>query len=296
MRAPHLLFLMLINLAWGFNIVPTRLALLDVPPMTAAAVRFVLVAVMCLPWLKWVPGQGKMIAGAALTNGVLMFGFNNIAYATAHNVSALAIAGQLGVPFSLILAIVLLGERIHWPRVIGIILSFAGVAWFSFDPKAFQDVTPLLLSVGGAFAYAVGTLFLRQIKDVHALTIQGWIAVLAVPALLALSMIFEPGALVALPHAPLQAQVSLLFSAVAASMIGHAGLSWLLQRYTISVISPLTLLAPLIGVFFGVTILDTPLSAKMIQGGIVTLLGVAIITVRTAQRSPKPPKPVSTLT
>lgn len=295
MKMQHFLFLMLINFAWGFNIVPTKWALMDVPPMTAAAVRFVLVALMCLPWLKWVPGQGKMIAGAALATGVFMFGLNNLAFATAQNVSALAIAGQLGVPFSLILAIVFLGERIHWPRMAGILLSFAGVAWFSFDPRAFSDITPLLLTCAAAFSYAIGTLFLRQIKDVHALTIQGWIAVIAILPLTVLSVIFEPGAIAALPHAPMRAFASMLFSAIAASMIGHAGLSWLLQRYTISVISPLTLIAPLIGVFFGVVLLDTPLTNKMIEGGLVTLLGVLIITVRTAKRSPKPPKPVSTL-
>ncbi len=295
MRMPHLLFLMLINVAWGFNIVPTRWALESVPPLTAAAVRFMLVGVMCLPWLKPVPGQGKMILGVALASGVVMFGLNNIAFATAHNVSALAIAGQLGVPFSLILAIVFLGERISWPRLVGIILSFAGVAWFSFDPKAFQDVTPLLMICCGSFAYDVGTIFLRQIKDVHALTVQAWIAVISVPPLLALSLLMEPGAVQQLPLAPASAWMSMFFSAVAASIIGHAGLAWLLQRYSVSLISPLTLLAPLLGVMFAVTILGTPLSAKMIQGGIVTLIGVLIITVRTAQRSKKPPKPTSTL-
>jgi O-acetylserine/cysteine efflux transporter len=87
----------------------------------------------------------------------------------------------------------------------------------------------------------------------------------------------------------------LLFSAVAASIVGHAGLSWLLQRYPVSTISPLTLLSPLLGVGFAVAFLHTPLTAKMIEGGLVTLLGVAIIAFRTAQRSPSPPKSVSTL-
>jgi O-acetylserine/cysteine efflux transporter len=295
MRLPHFLFLMLINLAWGFNIVPTRWALEEMPPFTAAALRFVLVGLACLPWLKIVPGQGKMILGSALATGVMMFSLNNIAFATAHNVSALAIAGQLGVPFSLIMAVLFLGERISWPRILGIVLAFAGVAWFSFDPRAFADVMPLLLVAGASFFYALGTIFLRQIKDVHVLTIQAWVAVIAVPPLLLLSLVVEPGAIAELPDASTKAWLSVVFSAIASSIIGHAGLAWLLQRYSISLISPLTLIAPLLGVMFGVLVLETPLSAKMIQGGIVTLIGVLIITIRTAQKSPKPPKPVSTL-
>jgi O-acetylserine/cysteine efflux transporter len=295
MRAPHFLFLMLINLAWGFNIVPTRWALEEMPPFAAAALRFALVGLACLPWLKIVPGQGKMILAASLASGVMMFSLNNIAFATAHNVSALAIAGQLGVPFSLIMAVLFLGERISWPRIIGILLAFAGVAWFSFDPRAFADIMPLVLVAGASFFYALGTIFLRQLKDVHVLTIQAWVAVIAVPPLLLLSLVFEPGAIQALPEASTKAWLSVVFSGIASSIIGHAGLAWLLQRYSISLISPLTLIAPLLGVMFGVLVLNTPLSAKMIQGGIVTLIGVLIITVRTAQKSPKPPKPVSTL-
>ncbi len=291
MRRRDLAFLMLINLAWGFNIVPTRLALLEVPPMTAACVRFALVALICLPWLKPVKGQGALLLGYGLAAGAIMFGLSNIAYAVAHNVSSLAIAGQLGVPFSLILGIVFLRERIKWPRLLGIALSFAGVAWFSFDPTAFSDLTPLLLVAAGSLAYATATLFQRQVKDVHGLTMQAWLGVISAPPLLLLSLLFEPGALAALPHASWQAWGSLLFSVVCASVIGHAGLSYLLQRYPISMISPLTLLAPIFGVAFGVVMLHTTLSSRMIQGGIVTVLGVGIITIRTAQRSATPPTP-----
>jgi O-acetylserine/cysteine efflux transporter len=294
MKPRDLFFLMIINFAWGFNIAPTKWTLNEVPPMTAAVVRFALVGLLCAPWLQPLKEQWKLILAFAFMTGVVMFGLNNTAYHAAHNVSALAIAGQLGVPFSLLLGIVFLKERIKLPRAFGIALSFAGVAWFSFDPAApaaFADIIPLLLSVGGSLAYAVGTLFQRKIKNMNALSMQAWLAIISVPPLLILSLMLEPGALAALPQASARAWGSMFFSVVCASIIGHAGISYLLQRYPISVISPLTLLAPIIGVISGVAILNTPLTLKMIQGGIVTLIGVAIITVRTAQRSPAPPSP-----
>jgi O-acetylserine/cysteine efflux transporter len=291
MKPRDLIFLIIINFAWGFNIAPTKWTLVEIPPMTAAVVRFALVGLICAPWLQPLKEQSKLIIAFALMTGVVMFGLNNTAYHAAHNVSALAIAGQLGVPFSLILGIIFLKERIKLPRVFGIALSFAGVAWFSFDPAVFADIIPVLLTVGGSLAYAAGTLFQRKIKNMNALSMQAWLAIISVPPLFILSLIMEPGALAALPQASAKAWGSMFFSVICASIIGHAGISYLLQRYPISVISPLTLLAPIIGVLSGVAILDTPLTAKMIQGGIVTLIGVAIITVRTAQRSPVPPVP-----
>ena len=68
-----------------------------------------------------------------------------------------------------------------------------------------------------------------------------------------------------------------------ASVVGHAGMSWLLQRHPVTVISPLTLPTPLLSVIFGVIVLGTPLSPQMIAGGAVALVGVAIITLRTAR-------------
>ncbi len=291
MKPRDLLFLMIINLAWGFNIAPTKWALMEVQPMTAAVVRFVIVGLICLPWIKPLGAQWKLIVAYGLSTGAIMFGLNNIAFSLADNVSALAIAGQLSVPMSLILGILFLKERIKAPRLIGIALSFFGVAWFSFDPAAFRDLTPLLLTVGGALAYATGNLFQRQIKGTHVLSMQAWLAIISVPPLLTLSLILEPAGLAQLANISMLAWGSMIFSAVCASIIGHAGISYLLQKYPISIISPLTLLAPILGVFFGVLILCTPLTDKMVQGGIITLIGVAIITVRTAKLSPKPPTP-----
>ena len=43
-----------------------------------------------------------------------------------------------------------------------------------------------------------------------------------------------------------------LYTAIGASLIGHAGMYYLLQRYDVSVTAPLTLMAPIFGIVFGV--------------------------------------------
>ena len=45
-------------------------------------------------------------------------------------------------------------------------------------------------------------------------------------------------------------------------------------------LSPITLLSPLFGVFFGVTLLDDHLTTRMLAGGAVTLIGVFIVVMR----------------
>jgi O-acetylserine/cysteine efflux transporter len=51
----------------------------------------------------------------------------------------------------------------------------------------------------------------------------------------------------------------------------------------VSTVSPLTLPTPLMSVAIAVAVLGTPITGQMIAGGILTLIGVAIITFRTAK-------------
>jgi O-acetylserine/cysteine efflux transporter len=285
MKPLHLLLLLAVNLAWGFNVVPSKLALEHIPPITAAFVRFSIVAALLAPTLRWIPGQMAPVLGYALIGGALMFSLGNAAFAQAENVSALAIAGQLGVPFSLILAIIFLGERIRIMRTIGILLAFAGVFVLSFDPHVFDERMALILTVISCLAYAIGTILLRRLRGVPALTLQAWTAVFCLAPTLFFSLIMEPGAFAQLPHTDISAFGYILLSALTASIIGHAGLAYLLQHYPITVISPLTLLAPLLAVFFSVLLLGNTLTPQLIAGGLITLAGVGIITVRSAQKA-----------
>ncbi|MEO0961393.1 MAG: DMT family transporter, partial [Pseudomonadota bacterium] len=72
----------------------------------------------------------------------------------------------------------------------------------------------------------------------------------------------------------------IIYVAFASSLVGHAGIYWLLQRYEVSQTAPYTLLAPLFTVTFGVWLLGDLLTERMIIGGLITLAGVLIISLR----------------
>jgi O-acetylserine/cysteine efflux transporter len=88
-----------------------------------------------------------------------------------------------------------------------------------------------------------------------------------------------------LPDVPLSAFGWILYSAIAASLVGHAGMSWLVQRYPVTLITPFTLPTPLLAVLFATLAYGTPVTPMMWLGGALTLAGVAIITLRTARKS-----------
>ena len=283
MKPQHLLFLMAINVVWGLNAVASKFAVDSMGAMTSTFFRFAIVFAVLTPFLRWQPGRMWMIFITSLFGGAIFLGVASLSYEVADNVSALAIVGQLGVPFSLILGVMVLGEKIHWPRMVGIALSFAGVLLLGFDPALFDERLGLLLTVLSAVLWSVSSLMFRQLKGIPAMVIYAWLAAFSAPILLIASLILEPGELQRAVGMPLSAFGWVAFSALGSSIMGQGGMAWLLQRYPLSMISSLTLVAPLLAVVFATLVFHTPLTPRMIGGGVLMLIGIAIITVRTAQ-------------
>ena len=95
---------------------------------------------------------------------------------------------------------------------------------------------------------------------------------------------FEPERVLAIPQLPAATWGWLAYSGILSSLVGHGGMTWLFQRYPVAVVSPLTLPTPLISVSVAIAVYNTPITGQMLAGGLLTLIGVAIITIRTAQR------------
>ncbi|MFN3591951.1 MAG: DMT family transporter [Thermaurantiacus sp.] len=284
MAPQHLAFILFIDILWAANLVATKEAVSVVPPLLATALRFAIVLAVCVPHMRLVPGRMGLIVGTGLVAGALHFGLGSASIHLATNLSALAIVGQLGVPFSLLLAILIDGERIAWRRTLGIVLAFAGVTLLVFDPTIADEQLAILLTAGAALCWGAATLMFRRLAGVHVLNLQGWQAIVSLPALLAASALLEPGAIAAVGAVPLSALGWIAYSALAASLIGHAGMSWMLQRYPVTSITPLTLPTPLLAVIIATAVYGTPVTLPMIVGGLMTLAGVAIIALRSAAR------------
>lgn len=294
MKNRHLALMLLITLCWGFNVIPLKLALNELGPVTTTVVRFAMVLVLCAPFMRWHQGRMRMVMLSAVLGGAMMFGLMNLAYSLSSNVSAMAIAGQLGVPFSLILAVLFLGERIRWRRTAGIVLAFSGVAILTFDPAIAREWLPLALISASAVVWAIYTLLQRRFSGISALSLQGWLAAVSIPIMASLSLILEPGGFAPIMEKPWPVLGYLFYSALLSSVIGHAGFAWLLQRYPVSTLTPLTLLTPVFSVLFATLLLGNPFTLELLLGGLVTIAGIGVITIRTAQRAPSLP-PLTTV-
>ncbi|RME62375.1 MAG: EamA family transporter, partial [Alphaproteobacteria bacterium] len=152
------------------------------------------------------------------------------------------------------------------------------VAIIGFDPRVFDYLDAVAWVLFSGFVYGVSALLMRRLPGISPLTMQAWVALVSAPSLLAISLaIGEPG-FAAAPAARWQAWAAVAYSAIGASLVGHAGMFYLLQRYPVAQITPYTMLVPLVALAAGVLLLGDVVTPMILAGAAVTIAGVLIIT------------------
>lgn len=276
----HLLLLVLMNLVWGLNLIASKIGVGQFPPIFFTALRFGSLAIFLLPLLKIHRGQMVNLFWAAMLTGPAAFSLLFLGVKHAEDAATVAIASQMGVPISTLLSIWLLGETIRWRRTLGILLAFGGMVIISFDPRVFAYWEGLALVVTSCFFASLGLIFVKRLQNIRALELQAWIALAGGSMLMLLSLVFETGQWVAVQSADLRGWGSLAFTTLLSSLVAHTAWYYLVSKYPVTSLSPITLLSPLFGIFFGVTLLNDHLSTRMLVGGAVTLIGVFIVVMR----------------
>jgi len=276
----HLLVLVGICAIWGFNLIAIKAGVDRLPPVFFSFLRFSLLAIVVAPFLKVRRGDMGWLLVAAICSGGLQFALLFIGIAHSGNMSSVAIAGQLGVPFATLLSILVLGEEVRWKRWTGIAVSFAGVMVIGFDPVVFDSLAGLALVVLSTLIGAFGLVAIKRVQGIRPLELQAWFAWTSLPVLLALSLALEHGQISSLKALDLAGLGAILYTALAASLLAHTAFYALLQRYPVASVAPITVLAPVFSVLFVVLLLGERLDWRIVVGGVMTLGGVVVIARR----------------
>jgi O-acetylserine/cysteine efflux transporter len=227
----------------------------------------------------------KLLLLTAFLFGVPHFGLIFWGMKLVGGVGSASIAAQLTVPFSTILAIIFLKETVGWLRVVGISISFFGVVLLGFDPEIFAYWHGLLVIISAAFIYSVCAILMRSLKEVPAVTVQAWVALMGVLGSVVISFIFESGQFEAIASASTTSWAGVAYTAIASSLIGHGGANYLFRKYEVSTVSVYFLSAPLFSIAAGVLFMGETLSWKLVMGGMLTVSGVLIVTIRNSQKA-----------
>ena len=282
------LLLFAVCFVWGLNIVVTRWVVFDaaVPPLFFAALRFLGVAILLVPFLRPIPKDLGMLFLISFFIGSGHFALLFVGLANAEASSA-SVVGQLGVPFATLMSMAFLGETIGWRRGLGIMLAFAGVVLIAVDPGSFSVSIGLLYIVGAVFIGAVGGILMKRMTPISALQSQAWIGLFSFAPLFAASALLEGRQIESYIAGGWWVWIATVFAVVGVSIFGHGGFYHLIKKYDISLLSPLTLMTPIWGVVLSIILLNEPITAQLVLGSVISLGGVFVIAVRPNTKLPE---------
>ena len=286
MPLPHISLLLTICLLWAGNFLAAAFAVRAFEPMTFTALRFGLVLLLLLPFLRWpARGQWLRLIACCWTMGAIHFGLVFFALERSSDLSSIALLMQIYIPLATVMAVLFLGERVGWRTAAGIVIAFGGVLVMGLDPLVLAQVDVLLLVLASALSLAIGTILMRGLKNIGVFSFQAWNAALSLPLLVTAAIVIESplGTLINPAEAPI-AWAAVGYSAIAASIIGHGGFYWLIQRHEVNQITPYLLLVPLFSVLLGVAVWGDRPGPRLLMGGGLILTGVLWVTLRARFR------------
>lgn len=283
MPVKYILFALFVCLIWGVNFAVMKIGLQQLDPYIFGLVRFLIVLIILLPWLKIVPGAMLKLFLLGNLIGGFQFALVFLGMDLTNHVSAMSVVVQMNIPISLLLAHFLLKERMSYWRASGVIVSFVGVIIITLEPEILEEGLVVLIILAATTLYSAGVILMRNIKAVPVFQTQAWVAFYSVPVFFALTVAFETDQVIQLQNVDIVGVSMVLYTSILSTIVGYGGMNFLLTKFPVTLISPFMVSVPVFATISSVVFLDETLSSKFIIGSLVTLSGLGIIHYRDWQ-------------
>lgn len=269
-----------IAVIWGVNNILAKIAVDALPSMMTVAVRFGLV-LLVLIWFIRPPPQGRLPLFFLMLAfiGPIHFGIQYTGLKLATDIAPMVVAMQLWAPASVVFAALLLKERVSPLRWAGVAVAFLGTASMNFDPAVFAQGWALALVSLASICYGFGAVLVRRLGGMDVWATQAWVALAIVPSMVGASLLFETGQLEAALNAHWIVWAALIFGGLISSIVANAFLFRLVQKYEVSRTTPYLLMTPVISFTLAVVIMHSQITPQILLGAALTIVGVLLVAI-----------------
>ncbi|MBN3789344.1 EamA family transporter [Burkholderia sp. Ac-20353] len=279
MMAPKdLLLALVVILAWGVNFVVIKVGLHGMPPMLLGALRFTLAAVPAVffvrrPQISW---RLLVLYGATIQLGQFVFLFTAMYVGMPAGLASLVLQSQAF--FTLVFAMVFLGERLRVQNLIGLAIAAGGLVVIASQGGRAMTLAGFLLTICSAAMWAFGNIVTKKVGQANLVSLVVWASLVPPVPFFLLSLGFEgpqriAAALGALTGASIFAVVYLAF---VATLLGYGLWSHLLSRYPAAQVAQFSLLVPIVGLASSALLLDEHLTRAQMSGAALVMGGLAV--------------------
>lgn len=262
MAPKDLLLALVVILAWGVNFVVIKVGLHGMPPMLLGALRFTLAAVPAVffvkrPQISW---RLLVLYGATIQLGQFVFLFTGMYVGMPAGLASLVLQSQAF--FTLVFAMLFLGERLRVQNLVGLAVAAAGLVLIASQGGRAMTLAGFLLTIGAAAMWALGNILTKKVGQADLVSLVVWASLVPPVPFFLLSLWFEgpqriESALASLTGASIFAVVYIAF---VATLLGYGLWSRLLSRYPAAQVAQFSLLVPIVGLASSALLLDEHLT------------------------------------
>jgi len=286
MSINQILLALIVPMTWGFGYALTKIGMDQFTPLLLMSLRFG-IAGLILIWFTKPPWEHMrvlfMVAfiGSTIQYGFTYYGLKGI------DVSTASILVQLEGPILALLSALILKERLGWPRALGMGLAFAGVIVITGEPRLSDSLDSVALVITGAVFWAIAQIMISRLKSLSGVTILAWVAIIATPQMLLISLVIEDGQWESIKSASLIDWSIVFYLSFIMTVIGYSVWYHLLRICDVSKISPFLMLLPVTSIIAGMILLDEQFTLAMGIGGLLVMTGVASTLIKHRESSKK---------
>jgi O-acetylserine/cysteine efflux transporter len=264
---------------WGVNNAAAKQATETLPPLLTGALRFAIAAACLIPFVRPPFPNWKSLLIIVGVGGPIHYGLIYLAFWLAQDVSPVAVAAQLWVPFTALFAFLLLRERLSRYALLGMGVAFLGVVWMTLDPHAIADWKAILVGIGAACAWALTTVVARRTTSIPPLKMQGMLSLFTLPSLAFASAVFERGQWEAIQRADALVWACVVWAGLVSSVMATTLVFWLVQKREAGRVTPYLLATPVVSILIGWGFMGDVLTVQILTGATLTMGGVAIVAI-----------------
>lgn len=287
LSARHTLLALLTVVVWGVNFIAIHVGLQAFPPFLLCAIRFVLVA---FPWVFFLPRPAApwgSVFGYGIATFVFQFGSLFWAISLGLSAGLASLLAQMQVFFSMGLSAWLFKDRPSPWKLLGSLISFAGIGLVAAHVGGETPLAGLLLGLLAAFSWSVGNMFTKKVDAQSPLALVVWGNVVALPFMILISLVLEGPDLImaSFPKVSTPTVLALLYTAYLSTHVGYGAWGFLLKTYSTPAVVPFTLLIPVVGFVSSALFVGETLAPWKVLASVLVMTGLVFNLMEKEIRS-----------
>jgi len=267
----YIIAALLIVASWGIHPAIIRIGLGEVPTFHLLALRFLFTGLLFLPFAKLQKKDVLNLFTIAIFFNVIHLGliFWGLNYLTSASSSSIQ---QLQAPFSVLLAVFFLKERITLLQILGIFVAIAGVVVIRGVPEL--HTIGFILTILGSLAFSIVQINMKTMGKIDIATFTAYTSFFSLPFLVLLAYLFEDK----VHWENVEYNRLTIVLAYQVFILGFSTAIWqkLTETKGVNKVIPFSLLTPVFAIIGGYIILSEIITSHILIGMGLTIIGVAL--------------------